>query len=676
MCGICGIWGAPDARALEAMVQALRHRGPDDRGTFADGRGALGMARLAVLDVSGAGHQPMFSGGGDVVIVYNGEVYNFREQRRILEARGHAFRSSSDTEVVLRMYEEYGDDFLLRLRGMFALAVYDRRRPGRERLLLARDQLGVKPLLYAESAGRLLFASELKALLASGLVSRDPSPDALRTLLAYGSVAQPRTMLRDVRMLPPAHRLVADASGVRVERYWRLGLDREPGLRTRPYPEQVEAVGEALTESVRLQLVSDVPLGAFLSGGVDSSLLVALMAREMGAHVKTFSVGFGAEGAAIDETADAERMARHLGADHTRVVVDGTEVRDRIEHVAAALDQPTVDGVNAYFVSLAARRAVTVAISGTGGDELFAGYPWFIRMAQDAARRRRRPLRAAARALLARAAAVPAFDPWMVGGGGGRLDGLRAGTFLGRYAETYQIFGARRAAALLARAVRAPANAGRAPARDIRPFDELGHASAVERVSALAIRGYLTNQLLRDIDAVSMAHSLEVRVPFLDTRVADVALSLPTSAKLGDVTAGGVSSTSTYRDSGAKRVLIDVGRRWLPAGFDEQPKRGFAMPFGEWLRGPLREVLEDATGDAAVSARGWLEPAAVRQVRAEFGRGAAPWAEPWLLMMLELWARTVLDTPATRLAADSAAACAPAFAAAAGATNADPREAP
>src|SRR5690348_5825737 len=271
MCGICGVWGGDEREAVGAMVSAMHHRGPDDAGTFNDNGVSLGMARLAIIDVSNAGHQPMLTPDRQIRIVYNGELYNFREERTILEKLGYSFRSTSDTEVVLRMYEHYGDDFLLRLRGMFALAIHDKRQ---NRLLLARDQLGIKPLLYATVNGRLIFASEIKALLASGMFASEIDPISLRLLLTHGAIVQPRTILRGVKMLLPGHRLIVKpGQAPRVERYWSLGLNRRADLRARSYDEQVEAVRDALTESVRLQMVSDVPLGAFLSGGVDSSLL-------------------------------------------------------------------------------------------------------------------------------------------------------------------------------------------------------------------------------------------------------------------------------------------------------------------------------------------------------------------------------------------------------------------
>jgi asparagine synthase (glutamine-hydrolysing) len=647
MCGICGVWGKDDRDAVPVMVAAMHHRGPDDSGTYFDESVSLGMTRLAILDTSMRGHQPVFSDDRQVVLIYNGELYNFREERQLLEARGHTFRSTSDTEVVLRMYEQYGVDFVKRMRGMFALAVYDKRPgPGRERLMLARDQMGIKPLLYAHVNGTLIFASEIKPLLASGLIATEIDPIALRLVLTYGSVYQPRTILKGVRMLLPAHRLIVEQGRERVERYWSLGLDRRAGMRQRPYESLVDEMAEVLEDSVRLQMVSDVPLGAFLSGGVDSSLLVALMARQVGeTRVKTFSVGFEDEGQAIDETGDAERTARFIGTDHTRVVVTGNDVRNRITHIATALDQPSVDGVNSYFISLAARRAVTVAISGTGGDELFAGYPWFAQMVASENGFKGQPWKALARTMLAPAVRLAAFDSLAGGRVRGRLEQLRYSTdFRTRYAGTYNIFGGPGAVEVLAASLRGEAQAGRSAYYDLEAADELEDASCVDRVTGACLRGYTLNQLLRDIDAVSMSQSLEVRVPYLDPIVADAALSLPQQAKLADVSElPKRPEVSTYRETGAKRILLDIGKRLLPRDFDLQPKRGFSMPFESWLKGPLREVMLDMLSPQAVKRRGLLDETAVTSVKNKFLLGTGSWSQPWLLMMIELWCREVLD---------------------------------
>lgn len=639
MCGICGVWGGAEREAVGAMVSAMHHRGPDDSGVLEGQNATLGMARLAIIDTSSGGHQPMLTLDEQIRIVYNGELYNFREERAILEKLGHSFRSTSDTEVVLRMYEHYGDDFLLRLRGMFALAIHDKRQ---NRLLLARDHVGIKPLLYATVNNRLIFASEIKALLASGMIAPEIDPVSLRLLLTHGAIVQPRTILRGVKMLLPGHRLVVKhGQEPRVERYWSLGLNRRADLRTRSYDEQVEAVRDALTESVRLQMVSDVPLGAFLSGGVDSSLLVALMTNE--SRLKTFSVGFEAEGKNIDETDHAETTARFLGTDHSRIVVRGEDVRDRINQIALSLDQPTVDGVNSYFVSLAARARVTVAISGTGGDELFAGYPWFEQMAfaetQQAA-----TWKSAARSLLTSVARQPMLDSLVPRRGGYRFGNWRDDDgFLACYYAANPMFEAPWTARLLAHDLRSAAQAGRSPHHDLSTIDELPNGSTIERVTGLCLRGYTANQLLRDLDAASMAHSLEVRVPFLDPVVTDLALSLPDDAKLGGDPRSRASGPRSYREAGTKRILLDVAKDYLPPGFDTRPKSGFSMPFTSWLRGPLREVLLDTLSETSVRKRGLLEACAVGGVRDQFLSGVCEWPQPWLLMMIELWAREVLD---------------------------------
>lgn len=657
MCGICGTWGAGGAQAVAAMVTAMRHRGPDDEGIVNDAQVSLGMTRLAILDTSPAGHQPFRNHDGSIWIVYNGEAYNFLSERRILEAHGHSFSSSSDTEVVLKMYEHYGDDFLLRVRGMFALAIYDRRRgPGRERLLLARDPFGIKPLLYASRGGRLIFASEVKALLASGLVRPEIDPEGLRLLLTLGSVYQPRTIIKGVDMLPPAHLMIVENGKQSVRRYWSLTANRYREFSHYSYDDLVAAVSVELAQSVALQLVSDVPLGAFLSGGIDSSLLVAMMAQNVTHRVKTFSVGFESEGAHLDETDEAERTAAFIGTHHSKVVVTGSEVRERLNDIAWSLDQPSVDGVNTYFVSRAAREAVTVAISGNGGDELFAGYPSFVFMAAEQRRREMSPFEATARSLIASVARQRAFDrcvPMSAGRIVARARGLAG--FVSRYGNTSELFGALGASRLIAPDLRNHARIGSSLDRDLEPLDELSDGTTIQRVSALSLRGYNNNQLLRDTDAVSMAHSLEVRVPFLDPVVADAALSLPDRAKLGDVSLPWVERRS-YRESGAKRILFDVGKCLLPPQFDSQSKRGFAMPFDSWLKGPLKEVAMDALSERSVRKRGLLNLREVATLRSDLGRDSVIWTKPWLLIMLELWCREVIDRSGirpTRLGAET-----------------------
>lgn len=647
MCGICGVIGKIERPSLERMVAAMHHRGPDDSGIYHDDNIGMGMTRLAIIDLSPAAHQPMSSPDERIWIVYNGEVYNFQQERDLLKKVGFTFKSTSDTEVVLRMYEHYGDDFLTRLRGMFALAIYDRRGgPGRERILLARDQLGIKPLLYAWRGDKLVFGSEIKTLLASGLIEPQIDPKALRLLLTLGSVYQPHTMLQGVHALLPAHRMVVENGRTHIERYWSFGVDRVEGLRNRPYGELVEVVAQALDESVRLHMVSDVPVGAFLSGGVDSSLLTGFMARAAGKRINTFSVGFEAEGCNIDETDDANRTAQFLGTRHSRVVMTGADMRQRLDHIIAGLDQPSVDGINSYFVSMAARQAATVAISGTGGDELFTGYPWFTQMVQYEQYLQQETWRERGLRRLGQVANGSPFDSMVMGNLADKLMHYRSASgFLTRYANTYQIFGVVGAAHLLHPSLRSAAGAGQAILYDVAHIDQLLQSPAVERVSALCLGGYTSNQLLRDIDAMSMAHTLEVRVPFLDVPMVDLSLSLPVSAKLSHVDPATQPYTASYRDLGSKKILVDAGIKEgiLRKDIDLQPKRGFGLPLDAWLKADLNDVMHETLSTEVVRGRGLLNPGEVTAVKQAFIEGREHWSRPWLLMVLELWCREFLD---------------------------------
>ena len=649
MCGICGIWGSTDnERDVRSMMVAMTHRGPDDHGCYQNGELALGMTRLAIIDPSADAHQPMSNRAGTIWMVYNGEVYNFKTERALLEAHNYSFSSSSDTEVVLSMYEHYGDGFLLRLRGMFALAIYDKRKgPGRERLLLARDYFGIKPLLYTRQGKRLIFASELKALLAVEDAPREIDPVALRLLLRYGYIPQPRTILRGVNMLPPSHYLVIERGRETLRRFWTLHLDERRGLRHKPYDEIVDEVAEVLRESVKLHLVSDVPLGAFLSGGIDSSLLTAMMAQLLNHPIKTFSVGFGAEGAGLDETDTARAVAAMLGTEHTTFVLDGEKVRDRIRHIASGLDQPSVDGVNSYFVSLAASKAVKVAISGLGGDEFFAGYSWFIQMLVK--HRNDQSWNTLARYLLAWIANRRVFDSFMSTNGGNFLSTARNNWgFVNEYQKfTATIFDPSETNRLLLPEIRKHACTSHSAETDQKNFDELPNGSTIERVSGLSVRGYMSNQLLRDVDAVSMAHSLEIRVPFVDRVVADTALSLPDYAKLNDAAELNNLRSHSYRKSGIKRILMDIGRPLLPEGFDLLPKRGFQLPLATWIRGPLEDVLHETLSETRIRSRQLFDPQEVVAVKQRFladsSTTARSWGKPWLLTMIELWCQEVLD---------------------------------
>ncbi|SDJ71331.1 asparagine synthase (glutamine-hydrolysing) [Bradyrhizobium lablabi] len=612
------------------MVASIGHRGPDDEGTYFEDRVSLGHTRLSIIDLSANGHQPMQNRAGTIAIVFNGEIYNYLEERQMLVAAGWPFRSTSDTEVLLALYEREGDAFLSRLRGIFSFAIYDSRRgPGRERLLLARDQFGIKPLMYAETPRGLVFASELKAILASGYVARSIDREALRTLLTFGSVSQPRTLIDGVRHLPSAQKLVVDEDGHHITPYWSFGTDRVAGLRKSPYPVIKQQVRDAVVHSVELQMVADVKVGAFLSGGVDSSLIVALMARYSGSQIETCSVGFESGANADDETEDAAEIATLLKTRHKRVVVGESEVSDHLLRFVAGLDQPSVDGMNSYFVSHATAQTVKVALSGTGGDELFAGYPWFAGMIPEFdahVRRADTGILARLRAMFGSTASLPAHT-----------DDSYTAEFLESYGRLYHCFGPPAAAELLSLAT------PRAMASDLLAFDQLPQADVLDRVGALCLNGYTRNQLLRDIDATSMTNSLEVRVPFLDVEIADIAFSLPRDSKIAPSHTP-LAIGASYNESGVKRVLIDVAREFLPADFfSRRGKRGFSLPFGDWMRGPLRGILEDTLSDDVVRRRGLFDPAVVEKIKLQFLDGHRAWNGPWLLMVVELWMREVFD---------------------------------
>ncbi len=631
MCGIGGYFGIRDPGAAPALDGALRHRGPDGSGRYVDHAAALYHTRLSIIDLSDAATQPMADETGQVVIVYNGEIYNFQEQRERLIACGHSFRSHSDTEVVLRLYVEHGEGFVRHLRGMFAFAIYDKRGgPGREALILARDPFGIKPLLYAETAdGGIVFASELKAMLASGKVAREIDPVALRDLLTVGAVYQPRTLLRGVRALPPGRIAVYQGGRWRETVYWQFGAGRVPDLADATNAEAAAAVEDALSDSVRRQLVADVPICCFLSGGIDSALTTAIMAKHHNSRVCTYSVGFDGLRSQLDETADAAVVARHLETDHHEVLIRDRDVTELMGRLGGTLDQPSIDGVNSYFVSRAVAQDYKVALSGTGGDELFAGYPWF--QAASAYE----PPTGSALAWLGRR-----FLPWPP-----EDDSLATkwafSDVAGYFSRQHQVFGLGGAARGMAPYLRADAGGWRDSYLDIDSRNTVRQDGVLNRCSALCLAGYTSNQLLRDIDATSMSCGIEVRVPFLDPVVADVAMSLPERHKTG--AADRAAPTGSYAAAGIKKVLLDVGQRYLPTDFATRPKRGFNMPVADWLRGPLRELAAETLGEARVERAGLLDPKFVGNVREGFETGRTPASSLWLLLVITLWKEQVLD---------------------------------
>jgi len=628
MCGIAGLLGRPSHDDLECMMRAMASRGPDDCGVYADEHLALGHRRLSVIDLSRSGHQPMSRAAGKLWIAYNGEVYNYQELRRDLEARGHRFVSRTDTEVILALYEEMGAECVTRLRGMFAFAVWDRR-TSEPTLFLARDHFGIKPLLYANVKDGIVFASDLPGLLASGRVSTTMDRVALVQYLMHGHVVQPRSILSGVKMLPAAHALIIrPGSPGRLWRYWELDYERCSEQAARVGPEDRPGrVRQLLTAAARREMVSDVPLGAFLSGGVDSCALVSIMMNVSGEPVHTYSIGFAGAGGDLDESDDARRSAEALGARHVHVPVTGHDVARELPRIAAALGQPTIDGVNMYFVSAAARRGVTVALAGIGGDEIFAGYPWF--------------------AALRRTWESPSHRHAL-------------GSILGRTGlwkllprstlrEAWEYRSLSRSLVsdyMLSHTIRPPSEALRlAGSHDIAREELFEYEGAddprvqdvVNRVSRLDVKLYMCSQLLRDADAASMAHSLEVRVPFLDLELVEFAYGLPGGAKLAAARPAAAAAT--------KVVLVQACRDLIPEWTYRKPKRGFILPFSEWLRGPLRALAEDALGDSSFRAAGLLAEAEIDGTRERVRRGREKhWSRVWSLIMLVLWWHSLRDS--------------------------------
>ncbi|HUY33815.1 MAG TPA: asparagine synthase (glutamine-hydrolyzing) [Pirellulales bacterium] len=644
MCGITGaVWTetgqAIDRETLVRMTDALAHRGPDDRGLYTseattqgDRSGgvsgvALGFRRLSIIDVAG-GRQPLSNEDGSIWIVFNGEIYNYRTLRRRLEGRGHTFRTAGDTETLVHLYEDEGTDFLRHVEGMFALAIWDGRA---RRLVLARDRLGEKPLVYRHEPGRLLFASELKSLLQVPGVPRDVDPGAVDEYLAYQYVPHPNTIFRGMRKLPPAHYAVYREGRLTVDCYWRPDLTRQI---ERPAADYAAELREKLTAAVEKRLQSDVPLGAFLSGGVDSSIVVGLMTRLAKEPVRTFSIGFPVP--EYDETSYAREVAQRLGTVHEefRVEPDGVAVLPKL---VWHYDEPFADSsaIPTYYVSKLTRRHVTVALTGDGGDELFAGYPryraveigtWFDRLP-----------RGLMKAL--------AGEFWQRLPSGGRqtsylrkfkrLVGALARPAERRYFDWVSIFNEIRRAELYTEEFIA-----RLPGSD--PFEFLSRAFARSRgrdaITAAGLTDlltYLPCDLMTKVDIASMANSLECRAPFLDHQVVELAAAMPLALK--------------YRRGRGKRILLEVFGDLLPKSVRRRAKMGFGVPLGHWFRHELREFARDVLLDSRSLGRGYFRADVVRSMVDDHQSGRFDHSyRLWALLVFELWQREWVDRPATR----------------------------
>ena len=625
MCGIYGFLELNGARAdgakLDAMARDTRHRGPDDEGRYVQGPLAFGMRRLSIIDVDG-GHQPLSTEDGALWLVANGEIYNFRELRAELVAQGHRFRTGSDCETLLHLYARDGDDFLARVNGMFAFALWDARR---QRLLLGRDRLGIKPLYMRQHAGRIMFASEAKAILAVDESVRAVDPAALRAYLALGYVPAPKSMFQGIRKLPPATLLVAERGRVHDRTYWSLPRTVDA---TRSEGDWIEAVRGRLETSVAMQMVSDVPIGAFLSGGVDSSAVVGFMARHTDRPVKTYAIGFEGNGAAsyYNELPYARRVAERFGTDHHEIIVK-PDVVALLPKLLWHLDEPVADTafVTTYLVSEFARRDVTVILSGVGGDELFGGYRRYLG-SHYRARFDRIPA-ALRRAAIALADRLPADRHSPI------LDKLRlargflttaALPFDQRYRSYLEVLAESEVDALL----RLPSSGA---------FDPLSSAFAaapegddLNRMLAVDAATQLPDDLLMLTDRMSMAVSLECRVPLLDHELVELAARMPESVKI--------------RGGRLKHAMKEALSGFLSDDILNREKRGFGAPMGAWIKRELAPMLRDALSRESVERRGWFRyPAIAALIEAHDANRLDGTDRLLALLNLEVWARIYLD---------------------------------
>ncbi|PYV58202.1 MAG: asparagine synthase (glutamine-hydrolyzing) [Acidobacteria bacterium] len=579
MCGIAGVINSgldrgKLERILTGMQHQLHHRGPDDRGLYlsCDGKTGLVNTRLAILDLSSAGHQPMVSADERYRIVLNGEIYNFQTLRAELEGKGETFRSHSDTEVVLKMYERYGPDSVRELEGMFALAIWDEQE---QTCFLARDPLGIKPLYYYETNGATWFASELKTLLGTSLVPRRLSLEAVAGYLLFGAVSEPLTLVENVRALPAGHHLLWKHGRVRLTKYWDIQFDDEPI----PEADAIELVRNALQESVGRHLVSDVPVGIFLSGGIDSTALVALASLHASNELRTFCISF--DDPKFDEGSIAARTAQHFGAQHSDWRLDSATAKKLLANFLKCSDQPSIDGFNSFCISRLAQEAgLKVVLSGLGGDEVFGGYRSFRRVPQMVHASRQLnllwPLRA---------------------GVGGILQARYSSPRIGRLGCFLQEAPTTAAAYWCMRGIFTPEEVrlllGRYSNKDgeLAPkisFYMPSQPTLEDEVSYLELTRYMRNQLLRDSDVMSMAWSLELRVPFVDRKFIETMERIPAALRLAQ----------------GKKILLNAVPE-IPAWVQERPKQGFTFPFKGWVTGEWHDVFERIETESLFPFKSW-----------------------------------------------------------------------
>jgi len=632
MCGIAGILGIGDRDRLQRMTEAMRHRGPDDEGMHLGNRISLGMRRLSIIDVE-KGHQPIYSQDRSKVIIFNGEIYNYRELRSELEKKGVSFRTNSDTETILHAYEMYGYECVHRFNGMFAFAIWDSER---EELFIVRDRLGIKPLFYARRGSAFVFASEIKALLASGLVDKTVDPEAVSAFLRWYNLPVPYTMFKGVFQLPPGHFLrIVPRGEMRIEKYWDVPFVPEKEKPVRTVDELSSALRELITSAVRKRLIAEVPLGAFLSGGIDSSLVVGLMSQMSDQPVKTFTVGFRSREKKYDERDFARVIAERYRTDHSEVVVSGSDVRNDLPAIIRSMDLPSGDAIQTYFISEAARRRVTVSLSGLGGDELFAGYQQFrhIPRALMFARRFQRMPSLLAMLLKGVDAHLPAEADnrmkWRL-----FSEVMKGNTdLLHLYDVSRSVYTDDEFGTILDKTFLGTLRDKRSTRNLLENYRERIHGLEIaDAISYLELKTYMSHMLLRDTDTMSMAHSLEVRVPLIDHTVVEfVARNVPVSLK--------------RKNGRPKWLLTETFNDVLPREVLSRKKKGFEFPMPVWLRDELRDVVEDCLSPRSIRDRGVFDEKSIHSLKSRFFRPGrrVPYLKVWTPVVLELWFREFID---------------------------------
>ena len=631
MCGICGAVSVNHAEVIEprtiiAMRETLHHRGPDQAGLYIGPGVGLGHRRLSIIDLRPEGRQPMANEDGRILTVFNGEIYNYQTLRRELLARGHVLRSQTDTEVIPHLYEEHGEAFVRYLRGMFALAIWDE---PRRILLLARDRIGKKPLFYHFDGERLLFGSEPKAILAHPGLNAEPDPEAVNHYLGFGFVPSPLSAFRGIWKLPPAHTLVFRDGKIRVQRYWRLSYG--PKLKI----DENEACGEIirrLTEATRLRMISDVPLGAFLSGGIDSSAVVAVMAGLSSSPVKTFSIGF--KEPEYDETAYARIVAERFATDHHAFRVEPEHAVDVLEKLVWHYNEPYADSsaLPTYYLSKMTRDYVTVALNGDGGDENFAGYPRYsVNLRLSFMRHAPALLRRRMGSLMAQGSRILSHNG-RLGERMRMLSEVMRGDWRLGYAYMFAQFREDRKAQLYAPEFASQVRDFRSEDGILELFDDSGTTDPIDSTLYVDVNSYLPDDLLVKVDIASMAVALEARSPMLDHELMEFAARLPSRFKMN----------RRSRKWIFKRAL----RELLPRQIIERPKMGFGVPLDHWFREGLSSFMRETLLSRSCIERGYFNPAFVRRLIEEHCARLGNWHyQLWTLLMLELWHRRFIDRP-------------------------------